>query len=126
MKPVHQWSRDSCFAACIASILEIPKAPNFCHLPGRENWREVVNEWLAPLGLAYWDVTLPGDARDELVRFWGDHVISGNGPRGHRHSVVGHAGEIVFDPHPEGGGLIGSPEEWEYGLLIATHPTRQP
>ena len=112
--------RGNCFAACIASILEVPlrTVPNFCE---QENWREATNEWLKPMGLCYLDVTLPGDARDELVRFWQFHVISGDGPRGLRHSVVGFAGEIVHDPHPDGGGVAG---DLEYGLLICNEPMR--
>lgn len=111
--------RGNCFATCIASILEAPLAevPNFCN---SDLWRWDLNRWLAPRGLTYVDVSLPGDARDELVEFWGYHVISGDGPRGHRHSVVGLKGEIVWDPHPSRAGLLGKPDDWEFGLLVAT------
>jgi len=111
--------RGNCFAACIASILEVSleEVPNFCNF---DDWRWRTNRWLAPRGLAYIDVTLSGDARDLLVKDWGYHVVSGDGPRGHRHSVVGLRGEIVWDPHPSQTGFLGHPHEWEYGLLAKT------
>ena len=111
--------RGNCFAACIASILELPieQVPNFCN---HDDWRLRTNEWLSLRGLAYLDVNLVGDARDELVRFWGYHVISGDGPRGVRHAVVGLRGEIVWDPHPTRAGLLDGPEAWDYGLFVRT------
>ena len=122
MKPQQQTTFGSghgnCFAACIASILEVPLStvPNFCE---RKNWREATNDWLTKFGLFYIDVTLPDDARDEMIRYCGHHVISGDGPRGLRHAVVGWQGRMVFDPHPEGGGVSG---DLEYGLLVPLHP----
>jgi hypothetical protein len=111
--------RGNCFAACIASILDVPleSVPNFCNW---DNWREKVSDWLQPLGYAYIDVMLPGDGRDELVRYWGYHVISGDAPRGLRHSVVGLRGEIAWDPHPSFAGLLGTADDWEFGLIIKT------
>jgi len=66
------------------------------------------------------DIRLPGDMRDELVCFWGYHVISGPSPRrkGINNAVIGFKGEIFFDPHPDGGGLAGGTDFWEYGFLI--------
>ena len=122
MKPVYQTIfggdkgvRGNCFAACIASILELllESVPNFC---AKANWREDVDIWLADRNLFYLDCKLPGDLRDELSRFWGYHIISGDGPRGFRHSVVGYAGKMVFDPHPDNTGLTDT--DPEYGFLI--------
>ncbi len=114
---------NNCFATCIACILgrSPHTVPNFCFLPG-DNWREATNVWLKHLGMFYMDVKLPGDMRDELVKFWGWHVISGDGPRGHRHSVVGRHGQIVHDPYLDGGGLLGTADDWEYGFLIPLNP----
>lgn len=110
--------RGNCFATCLACILEIPldDVPNFCE---HDNWRDETDKWLEPYGLFYQDIVLIGDARDELTQYWGYHVISGDGPRGLRHSVVGYRGKMVHDPHPDGGGVSG---DIEYGLLIATDP----
>ena len=122
MKPYKQALSNNCFATCIACILERDPSlfPNFCF--ASQNWREFTNQWLAKYDLFYLDITLPGDLRDELVKFWGWHVISGEGPRGKRHSVVGYKGEIAHDPHPDGGGLLGTAEDWEFGFLISTKP----
>lgn len=106
----------NCFCACIASILEVPieTVPDFGQNP---NWREETNKWLAQHNMFYIDVMLPGDMRDELVDFWGYHVIAGKGPRGMQHAVVGYKGEMVFDPHPSGDGLLPD-QELEYGLFV--------
>lgn len=131
MKPIHQTifgngengtPRGNCFAACIASILELSldEVPNFC--ARHADWREAANLWLSDRGLFYVDVNLPGDLRDEHVRFWGYHVISGVSPRNIRHSVVGFGGSMVFDPHPSGAGLLEG--EWEYGFLIPKNPVQ--
>jgi hypothetical protein len=111
--------RGNCFATCIASILELPvdSLPNFCET---DDWRERANEWLAELGYFYLDVIIPEDMRAELIfQFAGYHVISGVGPRGCRHSVVGLSGKMVHDPHPSGDGLT---SEDQYGFLIPFNP----
>lgn len=112
----------NCFATAIGCILNRDPAeiPNFCCIA--DNWREATNEWLKSLGLFYMDVSLPGDLRDELTRFWGWHVISGDGPRGRRHAVVGWRGDIYHDPHPSRDGLLGMRDDWEFGLLVPRHP----
>ncbi len=111
-----------CFAACIASILEVPLAdvPNFC---AEKAWYTALNLWLGPRGLYYVEVLVPDDA--PYVRDWGFHVISGDGPRGCRHSIVGFGGKMVHDPHPSRAGLLaGSKEPKEFGLLVLTRPER--
>lgn len=110
----------NCFAACIASLLELPleDVPNFCD---SDNWRERLAAWLRSHGLFYLDVTLQEGA-EPLDSEWGYHVISGDGPRGCRHSVVGLAGVVVHDPHPKGGPL--GPANREYGLLIPLDPAK--
>ena len=122
MKEYKQTLSNNCFSTCIACILELPPNgfPNFCFLD--DNWQKATNEWLVRLGVFYLDVKLPGDLRDELTKHWGWHVISGEGPRGHRHSVVGRQGQVVYDPYPDGGGLLGEPDDWEYGFLIPLNP----
>ena len=117
---IFDLGKGNCFAACVASILEIP-ITEVRHFTDGESlhWREEINEWLAERGLFFIDVSLNGDIRDELVRFWGYHLILGESPRRGdiRHAVVGYKGEIVHDPHPSRAGLAG--EDWNYGLLVA-------
>ncbi len=108
----------NCFSAVIASLLEenMLDVPHFCL---HENWREKTNEWLADKNLFYIDMLLRGDLRDELVKFFGYHEISGGSPRGDfDHSIVGFKGEPFFDPHPSGDMLLGKPNDWRYGFII--------
>lgn len=131
MKPLHQTifggdngdstARGNCFAACIASILELPleAVPNFCD---HDDWRHHVNEWLQPRGLFYVDFRLDdGSWRIEhAVQYAGYHVISGPAERGLRHAVVGYKGNAVHDPHPSGAMLL---EDQEFGFLVPTLET---
>lgn len=34
-------------------------------------------------------------------------ILSGESPRGTNHVVLGHAGKIIHDPHPDGGDIVG-------------------
>ena len=105
----------NCFAACIASILEIPldDVPNFCN---SQEWVADLRAWLRPWGLYYLDVRIPKKDADLLD---GYHVISGTSPRGCQHSVVGYHGKMVHDPHPSGDGVSG---ELLFGLLVLSRP----
>lgn len=122
---VHQTTfgkgKGNCFTACIASLLELPieAVPFFC---GKDNWRKATDEWLAPRGYFYLDVSLPGDMRDDLAEYWGYHVISGKSSRGLQHSVIGYRGKMIFDPHPSGEGLVGDESDFEYGFVIPLNP----
>lgn len=109
----------NCFSTCIACLLDMHpgRVPNFCGLA--EDWRRVTNLWLTPRNLFYLDVKLPGDMRDELVSNWGYHIMSGDGPRGVRHSVIGYAGDFVWDVYPQGSFLLpNNDDNYEYGLLV--------
>ncbi len=109
----------NCFSTAVGCILEIhpDELPNFC---AEEDWRAATNLYLKSRGLFYLDVAIPGDMRAEhLFEFAGYHVISGEGPRGCRHSVVGYKGKMVHDPHPSGEGLK---TEEEFGFLIPVDP----
>ena len=108
----------NCFAACIASLLELPldALPNFCALEG---WREATDRWLGDRGFFYLDVAPgPGFSPETAFGRAGYHIMSGPGPRGLRHSVVGRAGRMVHDPHPSGDGVIAE----EYDFLIPLDP----
>ena len=116
---IFEEGKGNCFAACVASILEIPVS-EVVHFSDGEcaEWRDVVNEWLSSRSLFFLDISLPGDMRDSVVKYWGYHIIMGDSPRvgDIRHAVVGYKGDIVFDPHPSRDGLKGN--DWTYGLLI--------
>jgi len=110
----------NCFAACIASIFELPleEVPNFSWIGrnkhpdsdsapvlGSGDWWYYLRDWLAARGLMYFDMAIDGTPPD-ILRSLGYHVMTGKSPRGDwHHSVVGYRGEIVHDPHPDRSGL---------------------
>ena len=116
---IFEKGKGNCFAACVASILEVPVS-EVIHFPDGEcaEWRDIVNDWLFARGLFFLDISLPGDMRDSVVKYWGHHIIMGESPRDGdvMHAVVGYKGDIVFDPHPSRDGLNGN--DWTYGFLI--------
>jgi len=118
---IFEKEQGNCFAACIASLLEV-NIEDVIHFPPgtASDWRMIINEWLSEYGLFYLELSLPGDARDEHVKYWGWHIISGLSPRGThtRHAVVGYQGKTVHDPHPSRAGLIG--DDFTYGFLVCT------
>lgn len=110
MKPVMQTTfgeeKGNCLSACIASILELPieEVPNFCE-EDREDWWRSCWTWLYSRGYVGIEVSIqPG----VLSPVWHEYcILSGEGPRGCHHAVVGRAKgyqgfEYVHDPHPDG------------------------
>lgn len=97
--------KGNCFAACVASILEIPIEDAFdCWKYTDEDWHDEFKKWLYERGLdcvALWE--LP-------VGVFG--IANGQSPRGVSggHSVIWKDGQLAHDPHPDGGGLTGDPE----------------
>jgi len=119
--PVEQTRTGSlignCFAACLASILEISisSVPDF-DADGNAFLRQV-NDFLLPLDLFYIQVSPDNPTFPEVFRYgnvW--HTIEGISERGGQHACVGNAGELVFDPHPGGKGLVSVDV---YGFLVA-------
>lgn len=123
MKPVYQDTRENCFQACLASILELPLevVPDVM-APCDDRWLGRLIEWLAPRGwtallIASWDE--PG---------WDDDIwmiAGGLSPRSHGDEVIMHAviwkdGKCIHDPWHEGGGLKGRPRE--FTILIPCDP----
>lgn len=111
--------RGNCFAACIASLLEVPIAevPNFVD---SDEWPFNFQKWLRERGFFYLLTEVNAGDIEAWVGLGGYHVINGQGPRENcRHSVVGLAGEMVFDPHPSRAGLL---KVEEFGFLIPMDP----
>jgi hypothetical protein len=97
MKPVYQtrFGPDgNCFAACLASILEIDLAdvPQF-----DERWCHVLRQFLAPRGFEPDFLHLVDDLADP----WTDYVIVAQVMPDHTlHSSVWRHGQLVHDPSP--------------------------
>lgn len=125
-----------CFAACLASILEIPleDVPNFRRLQEENEKYDMVMEadkWLrANHGKRFITIDLykpaGGPQTDQVILnrlFYSNEndllILSGVSPRpapdgsNRYHCVVAKADcwgyELIHDPHPEGGGIIGQP-----------------
>ena len=107
----------NCFAACLASILEIPlrSVPDF---GDGDDFLEQAADFLAKHGLYYVQIP-PNDAAFAAMCGAGDifHTIEGTSPRGGQHAVVGLNGEMVWDPHPEDGTGRGLVSVECFGLL---------
>jgi len=119
MKPVHQTEfvvkaedgsiliPGNCFSACIASMLGLPleDVPTFVAFP---NWLGLANEFVKSFGFELF-MSVPRfieycrSAKDS--GYHGYYIATGMGPRGVEHAVICKDGQIVHDPHPEGGGI---------------------
>jgi hypothetical protein len=125
MKPVEQtyltYPDGNCFAACVASVLELPleAVPDF----KGEGWLDRWQEWLAKHNLTF--VNFHIDPADEW-RPPGYSLLAADSPRGAwLHSVVCHNGTIVFDPHPERHMGVGKWQEWTvFVVLDPSKPVR--
>jgi hypothetical protein len=122
MIPVTQTrtgANGNCFAACLASILEVPMhvVPDF---GGDDVWLGNAQSFLAGFGLYY--IQVPPDDPALWNAFTSGevfHTIEGTSPRGGQHAVVGRNGEMVHDPHPQDGTGRGLVDVDAYGLLCA-------
>lgn len=109
--------RGNCFAACIASLLEMPitEVPNIETLFGIEDnyYWEVLWRWLGHIG---YELSI-----DERFKcFHGDesklqfkeilkdqyYLVSGKSPRGIQHVCIYQNGKLIHDPHPTKDGLL--------------------
>ena len=124
----------NCFAACIASILEIPidqiPQPNSDDV---ENWGrdggywERLAKWLRSIGWHLLDCAQPWPWSTAMEAdyegcYW---IASGPGPRGSKHSVVCCGWQIAHDPHPSRAGLMeidGKPQVERCSYLVPLDP----
>jgi len=141
MIPKHQdkfgVKEGNCYAACVASILEIPleDVPNFCAAEG--DWVYKMNKWLGGFGFCMYDLELSerGDFDGKLEALFDGTwvIISGKSPRGDfPHATVGryridnegesHRLEYIHDPHPDGTFLEG-PAKW-VSFFISVDPSQ--
>jgi hypothetical protein len=105
--------RGNCFAACVASIFELPlnNIPDFCSLS--PDWWEGFQNWLMKRGLCAIEVRL-----EPKCLIWSNGcicILTGKSPRkmGRLHSVIAKTSrngfDYVFDPHPDNTFLSGEP-----------------
>lgn len=129
MKPVFQTKKHNppetfgnCYAACYASILEVPieDVPPFEDMPGFANddlrkdwWWNVLQWWLKDLG---WFASQHKHDAGLIPK--GFAIMSGQSPRfpDSGHCVVVLDGKVVHDPAGEGTEPI--TERWDYIKLV--------
>jgi hypothetical protein len=112
MRPVKQTvfgKGGNCFAACVASLLEIPvkNVPNFCHDHG-DHWPLALKEWLAPLGLFPVVVNVPpsdDSATAFLMNDGATCIAGGKTASGADHACIHRGLKLLHDPCPGGEGL---------------------
>jgi hypothetical protein len=118
MKPIDQTAfgdpDGNCWGAAIASLLEVPLAALPDYVTEAKEGRDWHGTMSAYLYKHHGLMLLRADGR--LTQFvtpksW--HLISGMSPRGLSHAVVGHAGEMIHDPHPSRAGVL-SVDEYEF------------
>lgn len=125
MKPVDQtifgWPSGNCFAACVASILELSldEVPNF--MLNHETWFDDTYRWLAARGYTVLYVKRDAVASGQvdprpLIEAGHYFILGGLSPRGeHLHCVIEHRNVVVHDPHPSRAGLVSA---WEDFMVI--------
>lgn len=87
----------NCMQAAVASLLELPlgSVPHFAE--AEEEWWIAMLDWADTLGYSV--------SRNRNKKGW--TMMTGASPRGEfNHAVVAHNGELVWDPHPSGEGLL--------------------
>lgn len=95
--------RGNCYAACWASILEIPleEVPAFEDLPDDGSWFNETVKWLDSKNLDLYYSYLDEVPHKTYA------IACGVSPRGSwGHCVIYLDGKLVFDPHPSGAGLV--------------------
>ena len=111
----------NCFAACIASLLELPitEVPNvevFFHME-TGYWQDVMDTFLESKGYElasghqfqcfhFPDLDIPD--REKLMEELKDqyYLVYGDSPRGVYHSTIWQNGVMVHDPHPSRDGIL--------------------
>lgn len=143
MKPVMQTrigddpdAPGNCFTACIATIFEVDLSelpdeakiveelkaegewgtvPRFNRNRAWSRFYQAIQTWLfSRFGLRMIELNFKGMCRPPLDGIVA--IANGKSPRGIEHSVVSIGGELVHDPHPEGGDI--SEEDRHYTLFV--------
>lgn len=134
-----QWG--DCHRTAIACLLDIPvqESPHFIgqfeqkfpegskDRPSNSWWQDRQEKFLNDRG--YTSVSVAWDGATELsailnffevVNPGRYYIMGGRSPRGTNHSVIGCGGELVWDPHPDGGFLVGPMDNnsWQIDFIL--------
>lgn len=96
--------RGNCLQACVASVLDLPidRVPHF--LDFGDNWFHALELFMDNYGIEY-EGTGGTRTISEYEGVDGYIIACGESPRHRHHAVVYKDGEMIHDPHPEGGGI---------------------
>ena len=116
-----------CFAACIASILEVPleELPNLNGYSDDEWWLKT-QQWVEE-NTCYSYIEVSITTLEEAAPIFGNSywIATGKSPRGdYNHAVVFLKGEMVHDPHPDKTGLKEDPTSAGFFTLAAKKDER--
>lgn len=105
----------NCFAACLASLLDIPlwMVPPFEDMFARDDWRQRVTQWLARQQLT---MTRTEDHQVEAMPEF--YIANGKSARGVYHAVIYGGGQLVHDPHPSNDGIEAVLWTWHLAALV--------
>lgn len=132
MQPVQQTKfttedqtvHGNCFAACVASLLElsIDEVPTFETMG--EAWGGALYEFLQTQGYTFLGTFYATDDPDwwqhlteRCAGVDGFYIVAGGSPRPHvkkGHCVIFQNGQMVHDPHPDGSGI----KDQKYVMMI--------
>jgi hypothetical protein len=111
-----------CHRTAIACLLDIhpEEVPHFGQTTMEAKKRGETHDWVADVerflnsrGLTQVDVVYSGVTLDDLFRFMRArnphtlYLLGGSSPRGSDHTIICRGGEFEWDPHPDGGFVIG-------------------
>lgn len=107
-----------CHRTCIANLLDLEpwQVPHFAQVSmqdASQSMEGLIEAWLEDKGfsqvLIHYQqlhvrsvLSYMAEVNDRIF-----YILSGQSPRGTNHSVIACGGEIVHDPAPRGGGLVG-------------------
>lgn len=124
MTPVDQTRfgkpHGSCFAACIASILELPLAEVDFNgdTEDGDGWWRAMFAAIERVGWTYFEARI-GDGWEQLMPKGVCFLASGSNPAGVAHTVVWREGAMVHDPNPSRAGIV---KVEAVGFLIPLQP----
>lgn len=130
MKKVYQdrfGIAGNCFAAAVASVLEIKLSdvPDLMphELTEGEEQDRILNDWLANYNLKYIEMRVSKECVEKFLdKVY--HLIIGSSPRNRNfdHVLVGLGGKVIHDPYPKetaGAAVLGF---LKYGIFISIDP----
>lgn len=109
----------NCMSACLATLLEchIDDVPN----DDSDKWQDILNEWLIENhGVHLVTVRLDEPVNSKMmIDYFTGSIVIGVGKRTSEaallHAVLYQDGNMIFDPHPGGNGVI---EATEIDMLV--------